>query len=182
VGPGKSKHISLPGFEIRIAGLLPDGNRIWFNGSEGSQGLRFFLTDINGAKPRAITPTGVRHASPSLFLNGKYLAGRSQTGPRLYPIQGGEPIAIPSKGGEFVTVAGASENGQTLFLASEEIPSTIFRYDLKRGREELMMQLAPVDRAGVLGGLTVQIAPDGRSYAYSYPQELSELQWIEGLK
>ncbi len=182
MGPGESKQISLPGFRVRIAGLLPDENRIWFNGSEESQGLRFFLTDINGAKPRAITPPGVRHAGPSVLLNGKYLAGRSQTGPRLYPIQGGEPITIPSKGGEFVTIAGGSEDGRTLFLANEGIPSNIFRFDVKTGRKEPMMQLAPVDRAGVIGGLTVQMTPDGKNYAYSYPQELSQLQLVEGLK
>jgi serine/threonine protein kinase len=182
LGPGESKHISIPGFTVRIAGLLPDGNRIWFNGSEESQGLRFFLTDINGAKPRAITPPGVRHASPSVLLKGKYLAGRSQTGLRLYPIQGGEPIAIPSKDGELITIAGASDDGQTLFLTKEGIPSTIFRFDVKTGRKELMMQLAPVDRAGVMGGMTVQMTPDGKSYAYSYPQELSELQWVEGFE
>ncbi len=45
-----------------------------------------------------------------------------------------------------------------------------------------MMELAPVDRAGVIGALTVQMTPDGKSYAYSYPQELSELHWVEGLK
>jgi eukaryotic-like serine/threonine-protein kinase len=182
VGPGESKHISIPGFTIRIAGLLPDEHRIWFNGSEGSQGLQFFLTDINGAKPRAITRPGVRHASPSVLLNGKYLAGRSQTGLRLYPIDGGEPIAIPSKPGEFVTIAGASDDGQTLFLAIEGIPSNVFRYDVKTGRRELIMQLAPVDRAGVIGGMTIQMTPDGKNYAYSYPQELSELHWVEGLK
>jgi eukaryotic-like serine/threonine-protein kinase len=182
VGPGESKHVSIPGFTVRIAGLLPDGNRIWFSGNQGSEGLRFFLTDINGAKPRAMTPAGVRHASPSVLLNGKYLAGRSQTGLRLYPIQGGEPISIPSKEGELITIAGAGNYGQTLFLASEGIPSTIFRFNVKTGRKELMTQLTPVDRAGVIGGMTVEMTPDGKSYAYSYPQELSELQWVEGLK
>jgi hypothetical protein len=38
-----------------------------------------------------------------------------------------------------------------------------------------MMELGPVDRAGVIGGMTMQMTPDGKSYAYSYPQELSEL-------
>jgi len=140
------------------------------------------LTDINGAKPRAITSPGIRHTSPSAVFNGRYLAGRSQTGLRLYPIEGGEPISIPSQKGEVITIAGASGDGQTLFLANEGIPSTIFRFDVKTGRRELMMQLAPIDRTGVMGGMTVEITPDGRSYAYSYPQELSELQWIDGLK
>ncbi|MGI9070042.1 MAG: protein kinase domain-containing protein [Bryobacteraceae bacterium] len=182
VGPGESKHISIPGFAIRIAGLLPDGKQIWFNGGEGSQGLRFYLTDINGAKPRAVTPVGVRHASPSVLLNGKYLAGRSQSGLRLYPIDRGEPVRIPVDAKELIYIAGASEDGHTLFLATERLPSQIYRFDVKTGRRELMMELAPVDRAGVIGALTVQMTPDGKSYAYSYPQELSELHWVEGLK
>jgi eukaryotic-like serine/threonine-protein kinase len=182
VGPGESRHISIPGFAIRIAGLLPDGKQIWFNGGEGSQGLRFYLTDIDGAKPRAITPLGVRHASPSVLLSGKYLAGRSQSGLRLYPVEGGEQISIPVDPKDLVYIAGASDDGHTLFLATEQIPSQIYRFDVKTGRRELMMELAPVDRAGVIGALTVQMTPDGKSYAYSYPQELSELHWVEGLK
>jgi eukaryotic-like serine/threonine-protein kinase len=182
VGPGESKHISITGFAIRIAGLLPDGKRIWFNGGEGSQGLRFYLTDVNGAKPRAITPVGVRHVSPSVLLNGKYLAGRSQSGLRLYPIEGGEQIAIPVDAKELAYIAGASDDGHTLFLATEQIPSQIYPFDVKTGRRELMMELAPVDRAGAIGALTVQMTSDGKSYAYSYPQELSELHLVEGLK
>ncbi len=182
IGPGESKRISFPGFTVRIAGLLPDGKRIWFNGNEGSRGTRFYLTDVSGTKPRAISPEGVRRASPSALLNGKYLAGRSQSGLRLYPIEGGAPITIASQSGDAVTIAGAGEDGHTLFLATGGIPSKINRYDVKTGAIEPMTQVEPPDRAGVLPSLVVQMTPDGKSYAYSYPQELSELEWVEGLK
>ncbi|MGI8961281.1 MAG: protein kinase domain-containing protein [Bryobacteraceae bacterium] len=182
VGPGESKQVAIPGFTIRIAGLLPDGKRIWFLGTERSQAMRFYLADIDAAKPHPITPAGLQHVSPSVLFNGKYLAGRSQLGLRLFPVEGGEQIVIPVNAKESVNIAGASNDGHTLFLATERIPSQIYRFDVKTGRKELMMELAPVDRAGVIGGMTVQITPDGKSYAYSYPQELSELHWVEGLK
>lgn len=181
LGPGESKHISLPGFTIRIAGIFPDGKRIWFNGAESSHASRFYLTNVNGAKPIPITPEGVRHASSSMLLNDKYLAGTSQAGLRLYPVDGGQPIPIDlRRDASFLVSSGG--DGRTLFLATQTTPSKIYRYNVETGKNELVMEVAPVDRAGVLGGMTVAITPDGKSYAYSYPRELSELQWIEGLK
>jgi hypothetical protein len=182
VGAGESKHVSMPGFILRIAGLLPDEKRIWFNGSEGSHPGRLYLTDIAGAKPRAITPEGVSDAGRSLLLDGRYLAGRSQAGLRLYPIDGGEPISIPSNTGESSTIAGSAEDGHTLFLATGSVPSKIYSYDVKTGAMQLITEVAPADRAGVLGGMVLRMAPNGKSYAYSYAQELSELNWVEGLK
>jgi serine/threonine protein kinase/Tol biopolymer transport system component len=182
VGPGESKHVSMPGFVLRIAGLLPDEKRIWFNGGEGSHPRRFYLTDINGSKPRAITPEGVSDAGRSLLLNGKYLAGRSQAGLRLYPIEGGEPISIPSNTGESSIIAGSAEDGRTLFLVTGSVPSKVYSYDVKTGSMQLMTEVAPPDRAGVLGGMVLRLTPNGKSYAYSYAQELSGLNWVEGLK
>ncbi len=182
VGPGESNRIPLPGFTIRIAGLMPDGKRIWFNGSEGSRGLRFYLTDVTGAKPRPITPEGIRHASPRLLLNGKYIAGLSQSGLRLYPVESGDPIIIHLKAGELVSIAGDGGDGHTLFLATATIPSKVYRYDVKAGGMELITEAAPSDQAGVLGAVVLEMTPDGKSYAYSYPQELSELEWVQGIK
>ena len=117
-----------------------------------------------------------------MLLNGKYLAGRSQNGLRLYPVEGGEQITIPVDAKELVYIPGASDDGHTLFLATEQISSQIYRFDVKTGRRERMMELSPVDRAGVIGALTVLMIPDGKRYAYSYPQELSELHLVERLK
>ena len=182
VGPGETKHLSLPHFNIRAAGLLPDGRRIWFNGNEGSHAVRLYLTDIYAATPRALSPEGVQSARVSLVLADKYLAGRSRSGLRLYPVDGGDSLPVPTAPDEVVSVAGSAADGRTLFLASLTIPSKIYRLDVKTGKADVITEAAPPDRAGILGGMIVQMTPDGNSYAYSYPQELSELQWIEGLR
>jgi hypothetical protein len=30
---------------------MPDGKHLWFNGNEPSHGRRYYVTDLNGAKP-----------------------------------------------------------------------------------------------------------------------------------
>ena len=43
-------------------------------------------------------------------------------------------------------------------------------------------EIMPQDRAGVDNLSRVCVTPDGRSYAYSYPQQLYELFLVEGLR
>ena len=38
---------------------LPDGKHIVFSGNEPDHGVRFYVQDINGGKPRAFSPEGV---------------------------------------------------------------------------------------------------------------------------
>jgi dipeptidyl aminopeptidase/acylaminoacyl peptidase len=59
VGAGQSRQVAVPGFTLAMAGLLPDGKHLWFNGNEPSHGRRYYMTDLNGAKPRPLSPEGV---------------------------------------------------------------------------------------------------------------------------
>jgi len=182
VGPGEAKRIAFPGFNVARAGLLPDGKTLWFNGNEPNHGFRYYTTDLDGAKPRPISPEGVR-TSRGLLLNGKYLAGASGGKIRLYPIAGGEPEIL--KGAtEEDRIAGWSTDEQSLFVYfRNDMPAKVYRLDRKTGQREPMMELAPADRAGVTFGFSgIMITSDRSSYAYSIRQELSELHWADGLK
>jgi len=50
------------------------------------------------------------------------------------------------------------------------------------GRRALWKQLTPLDPASVFSIDPVRIAPDGKSYVYSYRRMLSELYLVDGLK
>ena len=52
VGAGQAEHVAVPGFTLAMAGLMPDGKHLWFNGNEPSHGRRYYMTDLSGAKPR----------------------------------------------------------------------------------------------------------------------------------
>ena len=58
----------------------------------------------------------------------------------------------------------------------------IERFEVASGRFEPWQQIAPSDRAGILGISAVFISEDGRTYAYTYHRLLSELYLVEGLK
>jgi len=50
------------------------------------------------------------------------------------------------------------------------------------GKRDLLLEVTPSDRAGATGRGNALVTPDGKSYAYSLHQQLSELQLVEGLK
>jgi Tol biopolymer transport system component len=181
VGPGQTKTVALRGFTLSMAGLMPGGKRLWFNGNEPSHGTRYYMTDLEGAKPRPLTPEGARVSSLGLVINGKYLAGTAGGKLCLYPVEGGEPEILPGiREGE--RIIGWSQEEDAIFVDLRgEFPSRVYRLDRKTGKRDLLLELAPTDRAGFEMG-PIHITPDGKTYAYSARQQLSELQLVEGLR
>ena len=179
VGPGQSKRIPLPGYVVETTRLFPDGKSLWFNGSEAGLGRRSYITDLSGVKPRAQTPEGQRGM---LSPNGAYFLITTPAGKGLlYPIAGGKPQEVPIAAGE--QVAGWSRDGQELFVFNREgLPAKVYRVNWKTGRRELIREIAPADRAGTHGLISMNLTPDGGTYAYSRLQYLSELHMVEGLK
>jgi len=182
VGAGQAQQVAVPGFTLAMAGLMPDGKHLWFNGNEPSHGRRYYVTDLNGAKPRPLTPEGVRSSSPGLVLNGRYLAGTPGDKLYLYPVEGGEP-EIPPGVAPGERLAGWSQDGRSIFVYTRsEFPYKIYRLDRRTGKRDLLLEVTPSDRAGATGGGGVLVTPDGKTYAYSASQQLSELQVVDGVK
>ena len=178
VGPGQSRRIPMPGYVLERAGLFPDGRRLWFVGSEKGRGVRGYVTDLSGAKPREATPEGRMSLSP----DGAYFLCTPPAGrPHLYPTAGGAAQEIPTAAGE--RVAGWSADGQEVFVLDRNgLPARVSRLNWKTGHRAPLLEITPADRAGVDGIETPAIALDGKAYAYSYMQSLSELHMVEGLK
>lgn len=179
VGPGRTKRIRMPGYSLRSAGLMPDGHTVWFTGQEKGRGRRAYLTDVDGAKPRPVTPEGPLVA-PS--IDGKYFAAFPASGKaRLYPTAGGDPIELQTLDGE--RRGGWSADGKQVFVFNRSgLPAKVYSLDLKTGERKLMREVAPADRAGTDSIESLVVAGDGRTYAYSYTQNLSELHIVQGLK
>jgi hypothetical protein len=125
----------------------------------------------------------VRVSAPGLVLDGKYLAGLWQGRTFLFPVDGGEPRPLAGVS-DRERIAGWSGDGRTMFIYKRStLPAKVERVDLNSGKRELAREITPSDRAGLIGGINIlRITSDGRTYAYSYIQQLSELQLVEGLK
>ncbi len=164
-------------------GFTPAGKQIVFAGNEPGKGVRLYVQDLAGGKPRAISPEG--GGLPVIWVtpDGKFVQGVDAEGRRLlYPLDGGDPRPIPGIHSD-EHVSGFSADSKSVFVHNfAGLPSTITRVDLATGKRTDWKQIAPADAAGVdaMGG--IGITPDEKSYVYSYTRNLSDLYVVEGLK
>jgi hypothetical protein len=101
----------------------------------------------------------------------------------LFPTGGGgEPRPVPGFLSGEVPIQWTPDGRSLYTFQPGRLPAQVFRIDIATGRRTLWKELAPQDRTGVNGIQAVRITPDGRSYAYSYFQALSNLFLIKGLK
>ncbi len=159
---------------------FPDGKRILFSGNEPGHGVRLYVQDLAGGKPQPITPEGVR--SGSLSPDGKLVAaiGHDQRG-YLYPVEGGEPRPIPGFAAADTPIIWSADGRSLYIYRYGEFPAQIYRLEMETGQKKLWKQLMPSDPAGVNIVIPI-LAPDGKSYVYSYRRILSDLYLVEGLK
>jgi Tol biopolymer transport system component len=164
-------------------GFTPDGKQIVFAGNEPGKGVRLYVQDLVGGKPRAISPEG--GGLPVIWVSpdGKFVQGVDADGRHvLYALDGGDPRPIPGIHPD-EHVSGFSADSKSVFVHNfAGVPSAIVRLDLATGKRTDWRQIAPADAAGVdaIGG--IGITPDEKSYVYSYSRTLSDLYVVEGLK
>ena len=100
----------------------------------------------------------------------------------LYPLQGGEPTALPGLTAED-RAARFAKDGRSLYVYNlSEIPLRVFRYEIATGRKEPWRELRPADSAGLSAMSRFVPTPDGLAYVYGYLRDLSYLQIVDGLK
>ncbi len=166
------------------ASFFPSGDRLVILASEPGHARRVYVQDLAGGPPRAVSPEGssVDFAGNPVSPDGRLLAVRgadgrvvvlATEGGEARPVGGLEPGAVP---------LGWSLDGRGLFAwAREQLPARIVRVDLATGKSQLWKELRPLDVAGIVGISTVNLTPDGRSYAYTYDHRNAELYLAEGL-
>jgi Tol biopolymer transport system component len=162
---------------------FPDGRRILFAGNEPGHGVRLYVQDLAGGKPKAITPEGVATLAYSPSPDGKEVAaiGPDQKG-YLYPIQGGEPRLSPALAATDTPITWDAD-GRSLYVYQRgELPAQVYRVEVETGQRRLLKKLMPADPAGVNIIWPIWVTPDGKSWVYGYRRYLSELHMVEGLK
>jgi dipeptidyl aminopeptidase/acylaminoacyl peptidase len=176
---------------LHEANFLPDG-RVVFGGSEAGGGGRIYVQDTSGGLPRAISPEGV-HTAARATPDGHFVEGTSGGKHALYPVDGGEPRALPflsaedtalqwTNDGRFMYVLRASPWSSTPAEIYQTLEAVIDRVDVSTGARTLWRTIKPVDPVGLEAIVDVRITPDGNSYCYGYLRSLSTLLVVEGLK
>ncbi len=180
-GAGQPRDVTISGLElISSARFFPDGKRLIVMGAEHGHAVRSYVVDIAGGKPTPVTPDGA--GSIILSPDGQYLAARDVAGAiSIYPLDGKAARTIPSTND--MSPLQWSSDGRFLFATVlDEVPARVFRIETASGKQELVRRLMPSDSAGVYRLLPIELSPDGKCYAYSYGQTLSDLYVVEGLQ
>ena len=162
---------------------LPDGKAVVFSGNESGHGVRFYVQDLEGGPPKAVSSEGVDALQFAVSPDGHLIAG---VGPDhkgyLYPVAGGEPRSIAGMQSGEVPISWSSD-GRSLFVYRPgDLPARIFLLQVATGQRTFWKQMMPSDPAGVNHIGPVVLTPDGKTYVYGYHRTLSDLYMVEGLK
>jgi serine/threonine protein kinase len=189
-GPGQPKLIDTPGVrrEGGRMGFFPDGRRIWFLAEDTEHRRRVFVQDIEGGKPRAVTPHGVGGVflSPdghflcagAVDRNWYFYSTETSEARKVVGLLEGEYPTQWSGDGKLLYVRGAQE----LRRGETALTTRVYLLDPRTGRRELWKEIPPVNPSA--GGLIgeILISADGKRTAYSHYRYTSDLFAVEGLR
>jgi Tol biopolymer transport system component len=179
-GAGEPKKFPKDGLSIHNGWFMPDGKRILFSASEPGRGPRLYIRDVEGGKPRAVTPEGYGNLF-GIAPDGSWAVANGPDRKRyLYPLSGGDPKEIPGLDRDDV-IDQVSADGRSLVVHRRGVPARVQRLDLATGRQDPWRTLMPPDASGVVS-VNVLPTPDGEAYVYAYSRALSDLFLLEGVK
>jgi serine/threonine protein kinase/Tol biopolymer transport system component len=182
-GAGSPKELPADGISHLAGYFMRDGKHFVFTGNEPKHGVRFYVQDLSGGKPLAISPEGVFWGSFAISPDGRFVAG---IGPDdrayLYPTDGGEPKLIQGIA-EGYRVAAFTEDGASVYAYSyREVPTEVYRVELASGKKTPWKQILPSDPAGVDHIAPVLVSQDGKNFLYGHGRFLSDIYLVEGLR
>ncbi len=166
---------------------FPDGERFLCERRNPSGRTNLTVLELASGKATEITisETALDFGGGLISPDGASLAGMGENRDILIlPLAGGEPrrIHAAARPPGLVPVGWAAD-GRHLFLHRVgDVPDPVWRLDLATGTIEPFKTLTLEDLAGVVRIHPLKVAPDGRSWAYTYTRVLSNLYVVDGLK
>jgi Tol biopolymer transport system component len=186
-GAGETRRIPAP-IDISQGWLFPDGRRILESGVLPNGQTRAFSIDLEGKNYRQISPDGFDAYIGELPISpdGRLVAlnnsNQANGTTRLFPVDGGAARPLPGFEKDDVVIRWADDGHSLFVFKRNEIPARVFRLDTLTGKRTPWLELMPADPAGVTRIPSIELSADGRSYAYNFTRELSDLYLIRGLR
>src|SRR6185295_4724503 len=181
-GAGEPRTIPTGDLEVDQASWFPDGRSICALGSEGGRARRLYKIDLETGKREAFSEEGVTYYDSLVSPDGHVaMAHDSSRRLTVFPVDGS--ASRPLAGGEELErPIGWSAEGDAVYVFSRgQLPTQVWRIDLKTGARTLHREISPADKTGVEGIASARMTPDGRILVYSYYQRLSWMYTVEGL-
>ncbi|HXJ85434.1 MAG TPA: protein kinase [Candidatus Binatia bacterium] len=183
VGPGQPRTIHVTGVQHIHVGwtrFLPGDQELTVTGDDPGHGARCYVVNLLNGQARAVTAEGM--LCGPISPDGRLLISKNHAGDILaFPVAGGEPkILLGQKHG--FTAVQWSQDGSSLYgYHTGEFPARVYSLNLASGQEIVLQELKPGSPAGVVMVAPVVVSRDGKNFAYSYNQTLSELYLVSGL-
>ncbi|HTT19170.1 MAG TPA: protein kinase [Candidatus Sulfotelmatobacter sp.] len=183
VGPGQPRTVHVTGVQHIHVGwtrFLPGDQELTVTGDDRGHGARCFVVNLSNGQARAVTPEGL--PCGPISPDGRLLISKNHAGEIVaFPLEGGAPKTLLVQKAAFTAVQW-SEDGSSLYgYHTGEFPTKVYALNLARGEETLLQELKPGSPAGVVMVAPLVVSRDGKNFAYSYNQTLSELYLVSGL-
>jgi serine/threonine protein kinase/Tol biopolymer transport system component len=182
-GAGETKSVTNDAIAHQYARWLPDAKRLVFSGNEAGKGVRFYLQDVSGGQPKAISPEGVDALNFAVSSDGQYVVGigPDQKG-YLFPISGGNAKVIAGMEPGDIPINFSSDAHSIYLYHTGDIPAKVYKVELASGKKSVWKEIAPLDPTGISTIAPVLMTPDGKSYVYGFHRTVGDLYLVEGLK
>ena len=186
VGPGEPRQLLNEGIaSYEQAAFLASGSRILFSGTGKSGETRCWVQEIDGGPPRAVSPEGTSllPRTHTVSPDGRfYLAAGPDRMISSYPVDGGEPTHIASLAPSDIPVRWSADGRSIFVYRFGDLPARIDRLNVATGTREPWKTIMPSDPGGIVDVRSMQLTPDGKSYAYSFSRMMADLYLVEGLR
>jgi len=183
IGAGQARTLSVPGLESIHNGsahFTADGKHITVNANEPGHGVRCYLVDLEGGKPKPMTPEGITGGLVS--PDGQSILGNDSGVASVYSTAGQAPRRIPNLEAGFVPLQWSEDNSSVYGYSRGQVPTKVYKLNLSTGAKTMVQELQPDTSAGVVSIAPVVVNRDGSRFAYSYYQVLSVLYLVSGLR
>ncbi len=164
---------------------FPDGRRVLLAAREAGRRVRLWDQDVAGGAPRPVSAEGLRieFSSRPISPNGRDAAALDEHGGVwLQPLDGGAPERLAGLDPGDIPIRWDAAGASLYVYRKGELPSAVQRYRLGDHLKQAIASLAPADRGGVSGLVSVQTTPDGQLFFYTYSQMLSDLFLVSNLR
>jgi hypothetical protein len=157
--------------------FYPDGKSVLLTGNEPGKPVRTYRAAFPGGKPELVVlPEGV---GPQIISDdGRSFLARDAQGAFLRVEIGGP--STPVKGFEAgdAIIHWSSDQRTAIVSSTRTLPALVFRVQLDTGTRTKIAEVAPADRAGVLGMGVAVYREAGPQYIYGYVRRISALYLV----
>ncbi len=181
IGPGEPRRLPDRGVAPVLGIYMPDGKRALILGNQKAAPLRWWLLELADGSMKPVTPPvkGFRCAiSPD---GGQILVRMLDDNLYIVPVSGGGPRLVPGLKDLVPIRWNADGNVIVRTTASDDLPVTVLKVNLTTGKREVLREVAPHDRTGLIGVAPVLVSRDQQTVVYSYGRTISDLYLVDGL-